>query len=84
MPATTYFDRFFREKNLPFVAWEIMDGVTAHFIDSEVVIEAIKGAPQHEQAAIKKTLIRIDFANGDVMDYLKHLATALVKVYSEV
>ena len=84
MPATTYFDRFFREKNLPVCSWEIMDGDTVHFINSDVVIEAIKGAPQHEQAAIKKMLIRIDFANGDVLDYLKHLATALVKVYLEV
>jgi hypothetical protein len=35
-------------------------------------------APEHEQAAIKNTIVRIDFANGDVMHYFKHLAGALV------
>lgn len=79
----TYFDRFFREKDLPIQTWEIVEGDTVHFIDSEVVIEAIKGAPRHEQAEIRNMLTRIDFVNGDVMDYLRFLAGALVKTHAQ-
>ena len=41
------------------------------------VIEAIKSAPVHEKIAIKTMLVKIDFVNGDVMDYFKHLAQAI-------
>lgn len=41
------------------------------------VLEAMKGAPAHEQAAIKDMIVRIDFANGDVCHYFRHLAQAL-------
>jgi hypothetical protein len=41
------------------------------------VQEAIENAPARKQEGIKTMLIRIDFANGDVMDYFKHLAAAL-------
>ena len=37
----------------------------------------IENAPAREQDGIKTMLVRIDFANGDVMDYFKHLAGAL-------
>ena len=48
-----------------------------NYIPLENVLEAIEHAPAHEQAAIKNTLVRIDFANGDLMGYFKHLAGAL-------
>jgi hypothetical protein len=48
-----------------------------NYIPLGVVLEAIKGAPAHEQAAIKNTIVRIDFGNDDVLDYFKHLAGAL-------
>jgi hypothetical protein len=41
------------------------------------VIESIKGAPSHEQAAIKNVLVKIDFKNGNVMHFFDHLAGAL-------
>jgi hypothetical protein len=48
-------------------------------IPLQCVLDAIKAAPQHEQAKIKTTIVRIDFANGDVMDFFKHLAGALAR-----
>jgi len=42
-----------------------------------VVLEHIEIAPAHEQAAIKSMLVKIDFCNGDVTDYLRHLAQAI-------
>ncbi|AXN53367.1 hypothetical protein PBI_THONKO_97 [Mycobacterium phage Thonko] len=41
------------------------------------VLDAIKTAPKTEQAAIKSTLVRIDFRNGDVLHFFDHLAGAL-------
>lgn len=72
-----YFERFFDEKEIPFTSWEIEAGDTVHFIDSDVVIEAIKGTAGEEAKKIQDTLRRIDFANGDVLHFLRHLAGAL-------
>jgi len=80
LKAGSWFNTFFNEKNLPYVSWDLTDSSgTWHHLDNEVVIEMIKSAPAQEQAAIKDMLIRIDFANGDVNDYLKHLAQGLVE-----
>lgn len=74
-----YLTVFFAEKNLPYVTWELIDkdGVT-HYMDNKVVIEHIKVATIIEQEKIANVIRKIDFANGDVNDYLKHLAGALI------
>lgn len=33
------------------------------------------------QEKIKATFVKIDFLNGDIKDYVKHLATGIVKAY---
>jgi hypothetical protein len=48
-----------------------------NFIPFEILLRAIENAPAREQEGIKTMLVRIDFANGDVMHYFKHLAGAL-------
>jgi len=76
---TKWFETFLEEKNLPLASWEIEDeSGMVHFIDSEVVIEAIKAAPASEQAQIKDVIVKIDFANGDVNHFFGHLAKGLV------
>jgi hypothetical protein len=77
--SSQYLETFFNEKNLPHQDWEIVgnDGQT-NFIDSDVVIEAIMNCGDTEQNAIADMIRKIDFANGNVLDYLKHLATGLV------
>ena len=42
-----------------------------------VVVDAIKAAPANEKAPIKDTLVKIDFLNGDVEHFFRHLAKAL-------
>ena len=78
----TWFNTFTAEKEIPYASWELVsnDGTT-HMIDNDVVIETIKTAPAHEQAGIKNILVKIDFANGDVNHFFKHLAQALVNNY---
>lgn len=44
-----------------------------------VVVEHIHIAPSREQAAIKDMIVRIDFHNGNVLDYFQHLAKALAQ-----
>jgi hypothetical protein len=74
-----WFEIFLEEKNLPYIQWEIADkNGEINFIDSEVVIETIKGCYVPEKMKIKDMLIKIDFANGNVNDYFKHLATGLI------
>lgn len=77
-----WFETFLDEKKVPYCDWEIesSDGMT-HYLDNEVVIEAIKEAPAHEKKGIKNMLVKIDFMNGNVNDYFKHLAKGLVESY---
>lgn len=74
-----YLKTFFEEKQLPPVSWELTaDDGTVHFIDSEVVLEHMATASVAEQNKIADVIRQIDFRNGDVNDYLKHLAGALI------
>jgi len=77
-----WFDTFLDEKNLPYVVWEIVDraGMT-HFIDSDFVIETIQNAPAEEQKKIKEIIVKIDFHNGDVNHFFRHLAKGIVNEY---
>ena len=79
MTFDKWFSTFLEEKNLPFKSWEIVDknGET-NFIDSDVVIEAIGNTSDAEKKAIKHSIVKIDFYNGDVNHFFEHLATGLV------
>ena len=48
-----------------------------NFMPLQCVLDAILQAPVSEQSAIHKTLVAIDFKNGDVMHFFKHLAQAI-------
>ena len=82
MTFINWFDTFTAEKNIPYIAWEINseDGTT-HMIDNNVVMEHIRIASESEQTGIKNVLVKIDFANGDVNHFFKHLAEAIVNEY---
>ena len=70
---------FFEEKQLPTVNWELTStNGTVNFISNEIVIDAIGKTSIPEQKSIFKMIIMIDYKNGDVNHYLKHLAGALV------
>lgn len=76
---TPYLKTFFEEKDLPEVSWELeADDGTTHFISNTVVLEAMEATPDFELQAIEYMIRRIDFENGNVNDFLKHLAGALI------
>ena len=75
-----FFTTFFNEKNLDFQYYTVnsLNG-TPNIIPSTVVIDAIKNTQGEEAAKIKDMLIKIDFFNGNIHNYLQHLAQALTK-----
>ena len=75
-----FFTTFFNEKNLDFQYYTVNSpNGTPNIIPSTVVIDAIKNTKGQEAAKIKDTLIKIDFINGNIHNYLQHLAQALAK-----
>ena len=77
----TYFNRFFNEKRLSSQIYEVKDGNgVVHMIPTEVVLEALAQTRGSE----RKKAEEIDFRNGDVHHFLKHLAEGLARRYEEV
>jgi hypothetical protein len=78
MTAPGYFERFFDEKEIDYRLWEIEGARDVHLIDSDFVVELIKGTNGQEAETIERQLTVIDFQNGDVLRYLEHLARAYI------
>ena len=74
-----YLRDFFAEKDIAEVQWSLTseDGTT-HIIGNVVVIEHIAQVGATEADKIAAVLRKIDFANGDVNHFFKHLAGALI------
>ena len=78
MNAKKYLKTFFSEKQLETQNYEIKGPSGINLISNDVVIEHIMIASIKEQNQIAKTIMKIDFMNGDVNHFLKHLAQGLV------
>lgn len=75
-----WLDTFIDEKGILLDdTFEIDENGTFHIFEIGNIVENIKATSQKEQAEIKDMLVKIDFYNGDIVDYFKHLARALVK-----
>ena len=75
-----YFKAFFEEKEVSYASWELIDQEgTYHYINSEIVIEAIQTAFTHEmQTEIRNKLVQIDFHNAPVLPFLKYVANYMI------
>lgn len=51
-----------------------------HFVPLEVVIEFISALDKQTQLHIKWTLVKIDFQNGDILQYLEYICKGMVQV----
>jgi hypothetical protein len=78
---TKWFDTFLEEKDLPFESFEVEANGMTHIMDTDVIIETIKNCNAKEQKGIKDMIVRIDFANGNVNHYFKHLGQGLANNY---
>ena len=73
-----YLTTLLEEKNISLEAPLEINGKSGiNFMSVGILVEAIITAPKNEQVKIKDILIKIDFKNGDIMHFLKHLAKAL-------
>ncbi len=73
-----YFNAFFDEKDIdPDEAFEFEQGDEWHYMSYGVVIEAIKQTREVEANNIANMLRKIDFANGDVKHFLRHMGRGL-------
>ena len=77
-----YITTFFAEKDLIEETYEVEsknDSIfgTTHLIPTSAVIERIETTKGEERKAIENILRQIDFKNGDVHHFLRHLAQAM-------
>lgn len=80
MNFNNWLNTFIDEKNIDREKTIEVEGPSgANFIPVGCLIEAMEAAPSHEQRGIKATLVKIDFHNGDVMHFFKHLAQAIAQ-----
>ncbi len=77
MTFTKWLDTFIQEKGIEDQVIEVEGDSGLNIIPLAVLVEAIKSACQSEQKSIKSTLVKIDFANGNVMHFFNHLAKAV-------
>ena len=78
MSFNKWIDTFIEEKGIDTEEIIEVEGQSGlNMIPVGVVIEHMKSAVDVEQQAIKDTIVKIDFMNGDVLDFIKHLAGAI-------
>jgi hypothetical protein len=81
MTFNKWFDTFIEEKGIDLDQSFEIEGKEwgINIIPVAVIVEHIKIANVQEQKQIKDIIVKIDFANGDVMDFFKHLATVIAR-----
>ncbi|EFO31303.1 conserved hypothetical protein [Roseibium sp. TrichSKD4] len=78
MTFNKWLDTLLEEKGIDLEQGLTVKGPSGpNYMPVGVIVDAIKSAPETERAAIKKTLIMIDFHNRSVVDYLRHLGQAI-------
>lgn len=78
MTFSKWLDTFITEKGLDLEQVLTVKGASGdNFIPLACLVDAIKAAPSHEQIGIQSMIVKIDFRNGDVLHYFRHLAQAI-------
>jgi hypothetical protein len=80
--AGSYLQRYFDEKDLPETTFDLITSKgVSHSIPNMVVVEHIAQTEGKERTQIEGILRRLDFKNGDLNHFLKHLARGLAEHY---
>ena len=78
MTFTKWINTFIEEKNINLEdTFEVEGPSGTNVIPYGVIVEHILIAPKHEQANIKNVIVNIDFRNGDVKHFFRHLGKAI-------
>ena len=79
-----WLDTFIEEKGIDLEqVIEIKTEDNTHYFEIGNIIANIKATTPEEQAGIKDMIVKIDFHNGDVVDYFRHLAQALAENFEK-
>ena len=79
-----WLDTFIEEKGIDLEqVIEIKTENNTHYFEVGNIIANIKATTPEEQAGIKDMIVEIDFHNGDVVDYFRHLAQALAENFEK-
>lgn len=74
----TWLDTFLDEKSIDLEQTVEAEGPSGlNIIPLENLVKLFKEAPEKEQKDIRSMLIKIDYQNGDVVDFFAHLAKAV-------
>jgi hypothetical protein len=80
MSFSNWLDLFLSEKGIDLDEIISVEGDSGqNLIPVGCLVDVIKSAPDHEQRGIKAMMVRIDFQDGRVIDYLRHLAQAIAR-----
>lgn len=75
-----WFDTFVEEKGIDLEQrFEVEGPSGTNSIPYGCVCEAIRTTVGNEQKQIKDTIVKIDFHNGDVLHFFRHLGQALAQ-----
>ena len=78
MGFVEWLDAFVEEKGIDTEMLLEVEGKSGtNIIPVAVLLDTMKATTPGEQAAIKRMIVRIDFVNGNVLDYFRHLARAI-------
>ena len=79
-----WLDTFIEEKGIDLEqVIEIKTEDNTHYFEIGNIIANIKATTPEEQAGIKDMIVKIDFYNGDVVDYFRHLAQVLAENFEK-
>ena len=80
MNFTNWIDTFIAEKGIDLEERFELEGPSGtNSFSYGVIVEMIKQTTGAERDGIKKTIVKIDFCNGDVRHFFRHLAQAVVR-----
>jgi hypothetical protein len=75
-----WLDTFIKEKHLPMEdIFEINKGGNLNIMSYKTIYEHILITTKEEQQKIKDTIVKIDFLNGNVLNFFKHLGNAIAR-----
>lgn len=75
-----WLDTFLDEKGIDLEDSFTVQGPSGtNHMSYEIIVEHMKIAPSSEQAKLKDMLVKLDFKNADIKDYLRHLGKAIAR-----
>jgi hypothetical protein len=80
MTFSKWIRTFLSEKNIDLDKNLEIEGPSGlNIMPVEILVEAMEQASQAEQEGIKAMIVKIDFVNGDVLDFFKHIGQAIAR-----